>query len=72
MADRPPAANADQRLESTARPRPRTPRWVLVLGIIGVVLIAALVVSTLSGVNHGPQQHSPSGALVSPPAVSLA
>lgn len=40
------------------RPRPPTPRWVMVLAIIAVGLILAFVVSRFAGVQHGPGLHS--------------
>jgi hypothetical protein len=36
------------------------PRWVKVFLIIGIVLVLALVVSALAGVQHGPGLHTPS------------
>jgi uncharacterized cupredoxin-like copper-binding protein len=39
---------------------PRTPRWVLVLGIIAIVLIVAFVVQAVLGGGHGSQMHAPS------------
>lgn len=40
--------------------KPKTPRWVKVFGIIGI-LVAALVVAILllSGGEHGPGRHAP-------------
>jgi hypothetical protein len=37
---------------------PRTPRWVVVLGIIGLVLILAVIVQLVFGIRHGPGLHS--------------
>jgi hypothetical protein len=58
---------ADQRLdpepdEGTPRrrgsePRPRTPGWVIVLGIVALILILAVVVQFLLGIQHGPNIH---------------
>jgi len=39
---------------------PRTPRWVLVLGAIAVILIGAFVVQAVLGEGHGPGIHAPS------------
>jgi hypothetical protein len=36
---------------------PATPRWVLVLGIISVILILAFMVQLLLGGVHGPGMH---------------
>ena len=64
MADQPPdldnspADPANGRVGASA---PGTPRWVLVLGIIAVVLIVAFVVQAVFGGGHGPQMHAPSG-----------
>jgi hypothetical protein len=37
------------------------PRWVKISLIIAIVLAAALIVSLLLGVQHGPGLHEPSG-----------
>ena len=47
--------------ELQARPRPPTPRWVLVLGLIAVALVVAFLVSRLAGVEHGPGLHGSMG-----------
>jgi hypothetical protein len=39
---------------------PRTPRWVLVFGIIAVVLILLVLAQLLLGIQHGPGMHGPS------------
>jgi len=39
---------------------PRTPRWVLVLGAVAVVLIIGFVVQAVLGGGHGPGIHAPS------------
>jgi len=46
------------------------PRWVKVLGIIAVVLVLLVVILLLSGGNHGPGRHTPSGdsGVHTPPA----
>ena len=36
---------------------PRTPRWVVVLGILAVVLILAVVAQLVFGIRHGPGLH---------------
>ena len=43
------------------RPRPPTPRWVIVLGLIVVALLVVFVVSRLAGVEHGPGLHASLG-----------
>jgi uncharacterized cupredoxin-like copper-binding protein len=63
VADLPPDrdTNPDDPAAGTARaPAPGTPRWVLGLGIIAVVLIVAFVVQAVLGGGHGPQMHAPS------------
>lgn len=37
------------------------PRWVKVFLIIAIVLVVALIVAGLLGVQHGPGLHTPSG-----------
>lgn len=39
------------------QPPPRTPRWVLVLGIVALVLILAAVAQLVFGIRHGPGLH---------------
>jgi hypothetical protein len=36
---------------------PRTPRWVVVLGILALVLILAAVAQLVFGIRHGPGMH---------------
>lgn len=50
MADRPPY--------------PGMPRWVIVLGILGVLLILLLVTALVTGLGgeHGPGRHLPPGS----------
>lgn len=43
------------------RPRPPTPRWVIVLGLIAVALLVVFVLSRLAGVEHGPGLHGSLG-----------
>lgn len=38
---------------------PRTPRWVIVLGIIAVILLLAVVAQFVLGIQHGPGMHGP-------------
>ena len=42
-------------------PRPPTPRWVVVLGLIAVALLVVFVLSRLAGVEHGPGIHASLG-----------
>jgi uncharacterized membrane protein len=43
-------------------PYPGTPRWVKVSGIVALVLVVLVViVMVVSGGNHGPSRHMPSG-----------
>lgn len=64
MADSPAHPNAngdpadDGRLESAREAPPRTPRWVMVFGIIALVLILAVAVQFTFGMRHGPGLHS--------------
>lgn len=39
---------------------PRTPRWVIVLGIVALVLILAVALQFVLGIQHGPGMHGPS------------
>ncbi len=52
----------------------RTPRWVMVFGIIVLVLVLAVVVVLVTGIggDHGPRRHLPPGGAVDTPAVALA
>jgi hypothetical protein len=64
MADLPPDRDTNHDDGGVGRGRasaPRTPRWVLVLGIIAIVLIAAFVVQAVLGGGHGPGMHASSG-----------
>jgi hypothetical protein len=85
MTDQPPvpAGAADQTRQrppgrsapSPATPSPaeattRTPRWVKVFGVIGVVVVLLIVVMLLTG--HGPGQHMHSGLRADTPAAGLA
>jgi len=36
---------------------PSTPRWVIALGILAVILIAAVAAQLLLGLQHGPAIH---------------
>jgi hypothetical protein len=59
MADRP---SDPKSYEDTSGP-PRTPRWVVVFGVIAIVavlLIGFILITGLGG-PHGPQRHAPSG-----------
>jgi hypothetical protein len=62
MADLPPEPERFSTADDAAAGRtpgsaPRTPRWVLILGLIAVVLILAFVVQLLLGVRHGSGMH---------------
>lgn len=47
-----------------------TPRWIKVLGLAALVVVALfLVVQGLSGGDHGPGRHSPGGEHRPPPGV---
>lgn len=49
----------DQRPREPVREqRPRTPRWVMLLGIIALVLILAAAGQFIFGIRHGPDLHS--------------
>lgn len=39
---------------------PRTPGWVLVLGILALVLLFAVAVQVIFGIRHGPGLHGTS------------
>jgi hypothetical protein len=60
MADLPPAPDPDQttpvRPDSQPAP-PQTPRWVIVLGVIALILILAVAVQFVFGFQHGPGMH---------------
>ncbi|MBA3689726.1 MAG: hypothetical protein H0W81_13020 [Chloroflexi bacterium] len=50
--------NADETRPQPGRQMPpRTPRWVLVLGILAFVLILAVVAQLVFGIRHGPGLH---------------
>lgn len=75
MVDRGPAPHSSETTNQLQpRPRPPTPRWVVVLGLIAVALLVLFVVSRLAGMEHGPGLHSSlrdaaSGALLAVAAV---
>ncbi|GGL58633.1 hypothetical protein [Planomonospora parontospora] len=57
MTDPPPTAGT-----GSEPGRGATPRWVKVLGIIvGVLLLLAVIAMIVSGGDHGPGRHLPSG-----------
>lgn len=64
MADAAPSPDpndepTDQRPREPVREqRPRTPRWVMLLGIIALVLILAAAGQFIFGIRHGPGLHS--------------
>lgn len=45
-------------LEPAGQRPPRTPGWVLLLGVIALVLILAAAVQFIFGIRHGPGLHS--------------
>ena len=51
--------------ESAPSPQPayRTPRWVIITGIVALVLIllVIIVIATGLGGEHGPGRHNPTG-----------
>jgi hypothetical protein len=57
---------ADSSPDPAIPPRPGTPRWVKVIGVVflGVVLLA-LAVMVLGGGQHGPGMHTGTGAIPS-------
>jgi hypothetical protein len=59
MADEPNEPAADERttVGSGAEPAPRTPRWVIALGIIAMVLILAVAAQFVLGLQHEPGLH---------------
>ena len=65
MTDPPTRDGADR--PAAARDR-RTPVWVKVLGVLVLVLLLAVVVSRLFGIQHGPDQHS---SLLAPDRIAL-
>ena len=73
MDERPPSSDAG--LGSGPETKPRTPRWVKVFGIIGLVLavLIILMVAGVFGEGHGPGRHmggarndKPSGGIGGP------
>jgi hypothetical protein len=36
---------------------PRTPRWVIVLGIVALILLLAVLAQFVLGIQHGPGLH---------------
>jgi hypothetical protein len=59
MADLPNDPDAEERspVRSGPEPAPRTPRWVIILGIIALILILAVVAQFVLGIQHGPGLH---------------
>jgi hypothetical protein len=51
-----PAPDADR--GSSMDGPPGLPRWVKISGIVVAILVAALFVAMLLGVNHGPGRHN--------------
>jgi len=49
--------------ESAPSPQPayRTPRWVIITGIVALVLILLIVMAAGLGGEHGPGRHNPTG-----------
>ena len=47
----------ETRPQPARRSPPRTPGWVLVLGILALVLILAVAVQIVFGIRHGPGLH---------------
>ncbi len=54
---------ADPNGNPITRGRPATPRWVKVLGLVGLLLIVLIVIAILTGAggDHGPGRHAESG-----------
>jgi hypothetical protein len=59
MAEIPQDPNADEGTPVRPGPEspPRTPRWVIGLGIVALFLILAVAVQFVLGVQHGPGTH---------------
>ena len=59
MADprRDPEAEDVTHVESGRESAPRTPRWVIILGILALILILAVVAQFALGIQHGPSMH---------------
>jgi hypothetical protein len=59
MAD--PPGDSDAEAATNVKPgresAPRTPRWVIVLGAIALILIVAVVAQFALGIQHGPSMH---------------
>ncbi len=61
MADLPSDPHIDDATHgSGAESAPRTPRWVIVLGIIALLLILAVAAQFFLGIQHGPGMHGSS------------
>lgn len=59
MAELPRDPDTDQTtpLRPESQPAPRTPRWVIVLGVIALILILAVAAQFIFGFQHGPGMH---------------
>jgi hypothetical protein len=59
MVQRPNDPDADERSPVPTGPEaaPRTPRWVIILGVIALILILAVVAQFVLGIQHGPGLH---------------
>lgn len=59
MADPPrdPDGEDVTHVDSGRESAPRTPRWVIVLGVIALILILAVVAQFVLGIQHGPSMH---------------
>jgi hypothetical protein len=55
-----------QRLDRETRPR--TPRWVILLGIVALILVLLVGFILITGLGgpHGPGRHEPSGGTALP------
>ncbi|MFS0700076.1 hypothetical protein AB6N24_08920 [Cellulomonas sp. 179-A 4D5 NHS] len=60
--DRPSSPSADH----VRTERPRAPRWVKVLAMLGAMVAALVVIALLVGGEHGPQRHGAAGAEAGP------
>jgi hypothetical protein len=62
MADPARATDTDdgRRVGPGGESTPRTPRWVIVLGIIALILILAVAAQFVLGLQHGPGLHGAS------------
>jgi hypothetical protein len=65
MADPPryPDSGDDAGVGPDRGPKPGTPRWVKVFGIIAIVVVLLVVIMLLVGGGHGPGRHTPSSGL---------